>query len=52
MKDFTHRMGPLGRVFAHEGYIRGHKGPCVVMHIAGVGFLFHTPSVAASISRA
>ena len=30
------RVLPLGRVFAHQGQIRGHKGPFIVLHIAGV----------------
>ena len=48
IKDLAQAVLPLRGVFGHEGQIGGHKGPFVVTDITGVGFPFHTASVASS----
>jgi hypothetical protein len=52
VKHLTQALVPLWGLFGHEGPIRGHQGPFVVTHISGIGFAFHTASVASSIQSA
>ena len=48
VEDLVQAVLPLGSTFGHEGQRGGHQGPLVVTDITGVGFAFHTASLASS----
>lgn len=48
IEDFPPALLALGGVFGEEGQVWGLQGPFIVIDITGVGFTFHTASVAAA----
>src|SRR5262245_14461053 len=46
VEDLPQAMLALGSIFGYEGQIGGYQSPFFIANITGVGFAFHTASVA------